>query len=330
MLRGFPVLGPGAYVGTIDFTQPRKLRETLYLERLREGDTFLVILFREGFQPQTVFPERSSRRDQYHPIALRTSSGSLRLSGVEEESGIRGLVRAESNVVGSWTLRKMTAEEVATEALGEHASEVTAWMQAKERARISEQKLRELEENRKRIEERLEALEKSVADESLLRSRSEERRRELDAELTKIRNERDTAGKAVELLASELELLARITRRGQTVSLERRILQRENRWYDVNWQTEEELGLEDLPEAESGLDLEKLEQAVRRARETKSLLREREEELRKIRELENGGGRPAEPAQTPAQAEQGEEEEVTQPAPAPTAGKEDLWDRLFN
>jgi hypothetical protein len=87
----------------------------------------------------------------------------------------------------------------------------------------------------------------------------------------------------------------------------------------VHWQGEEET--QDISEEESGIDLAKLENAVRKARETKSFIREREEEIQKIRELTDALNNPESPSTEPSDTPSNEEK--------PLEEKNKLWDRLF-
>ena len=148
-------------------------------------------------------------------------------------------------------------------------------------------------------------------------SRSVQRRKELETEFAQLKGEREKSTSEMEALVNSLDLLTRITKRGQAVSLERKILQRENRWYTVHWQGED--AADDLDEEESGIDMAKLDNAVRKARETKSFLREKEDELQKIHELTEELNNPQSPMI---------DNPVTPPE-KPAEEKNKLWDRLF-
>ena len=312
--RGFPIPSVGAYVGTISISSDGP-PSTLYLERLREGDTLLVILFSEGFQPQTLFPERLVRvegGELYRPLVVRTERTALRLTGVSEKEGFQGIVRGEKGESGEWSLRKLDPGEL--KKIESNSQELAAWIRARERARLARAHLRDTVEQRSHSEARLKLLEDSLKDERDLRARALARKAQLEATLNEKKIERERLTKKVENLAGELDLLSRITKRGQAVSLTRRILQRENRWYEVNWQTDEEIGQEEIPAEEAGIDIAKFEQAVKRARETKALIRERDEELKRIRELETMEHEPS---------------EEPEPVAPPEEKRENLWDRLF-
>ncbi len=330
---GFPVLLPGAYVGTLEMALgDGKVNSTLYVERLREGTTLLFVAFVKDFQPQTIFPQRltstfSQTLERYRPVVIQWPGAILTLSGVEEKSGYQGMIRVGSDKVGNWTLRRMLPSEVSTVSLGENEEQILLWLRARERLRKAGVERDTIQTELNSTEERVKTLERALGDKNALQARSANRQKELETELTHLRENQEKSGRELESLSNSLDLLARITKRGQTVTLERRILQREARWYNVNWQGEEEN--QELSEEDTGIDQAKLELAVRRARETKSFLREREEEKKRIqqltRELENPSALPE------------EEEENTQGVPkeevpaerTPGEEKRQLWDQLF-
>jgi len=334
--RGFPIPPVGAYVGEIKLkSQAGDNSSTFYLERLREGDTLLVIFFFEGFQPQTLFPERLLRaegEELYRPIIVKSQDAVLRLSGVKESDGLRGIVKTGNGVVGEWNLRMLSAGELKKQDFS--SEDLQAWLKARERARVVRLGLESARERKLELAERILVLERSLADESALRTRAMTRKKELEELLVERKKSREELSKSVESLASELDLLSRITKRGQTVMLERRILQRENRWYEVNWQSDEEIGQEEIPAAEAGIDIAKFEQAVRQARETKALLREREEELRRIRTLQDGAVTESEEEaeESEESVEPGEEAPAEEPSPPnqeKPQNQENMWNRLF-
>lgn len=321
--KGFPVLQPGAYVGTLTFSSNgEKQDSSLYIERLRDGNTLLFVLFLKDFQPQTVFSQKlpqttAKLQDRYRPITLTWKNQRLVLSGQEENGSFKGIVKVAGESSGSWTIRQMTPEETVSTSLGGQEETILIWLKAKERLRKNTLERSLLSQNLAEITQKVKTLDEALGDKQLLQSRSIQRRKELEADFLKLKEERQQSATELESLVNSLELLTRITKRGQAVSLERKILQRENRWYTVHWQGEEDT--EELSEEESGIDIVKLENAVRKARETKSFLREKEDELQKIRELTEELNNPQTPAVDVPETPQAE----------PTEEKNKLWDRLF-
>jgi hypothetical protein len=303
--RGFPIPEVGAYAGVVNMPNPA----TLYLERLRQGDTLLLIVFTEGFQPQSLFPERLLRvegEELYRPLVIRVGEGSLRLSGIREKSGrLYGRLKTNKGESGEWWLTRVDPAMLSRG--GTDLNELSELLKVRDLERISQRNVQSVRNRKVEVEERIVNLERALSDQAALKARASRRRDTLERELKEKTATISRLAKSVDELAGELELLARISRRGQAVSLERRILQREHRWYEVNW-SDEEFGQAELPDA--GIDLVKFNQAVRQAQETRTLLRERDDELRRLRELESAPG--TAPENMPPATEQ-----------------EGLWNRLF-
>lgn len=310
MSRGFPIPEIGAHVGTVNI--PGEDLATFYLERLREGDTLLAIVFAEGFQPQSLFPERLLRvegQELYRPLFVKLGERGLRLSGVRQSPGkLQGKVKTETGESGDWSLRRLDSGVLKRGEIDlAELAEILKAKDAERRTSVSVESVRALKNE---IEERIRGLERALSDQAALRTKASQRRDSLKKALQEKKEFRTQVAKSIDTLAGELELISRISKRGQAVSLERRILQREHRWYEVHWQSDEEIGQTELPDA--GIDLAKFNQAVRQAQETRALLRERDDELRKIRELES--------------APEVQENAPTPESPVPQEG---LWNRLF-
>jgi hypothetical protein len=326
--RGFPLLLPGAYVGTVEFTAGNQQQtSSLYVERLRDGNTLLFVIFLKDFQPQTIFsqkisPTPSGQSERFRPVTLIWKEQKLVLSGKEESGFFKGIVKIDGDNSGNWNIRRMTPEETVSASLAGEEEKILLWLKAKERLRknIIEKSIlsQELVETTKKVE----TLDEALGDKQLLQLRSEQRRKELEAEFAQLKSEREKSTSEMESLVNSLDLLTRITKRGQAVSLERKILQRENRWYTVHWQGDEDSDV--LTEEESGIDMAKLDSAVRKARETKSFLREKEDEIQKIRELSDELNNPQSPIETP----EGLDSPEASPE-KPAEEKDKLWDRLF-
>lgn len=321
--KGFPVLLPGAFVGTIDLSsQGEKQQSSLYVERLKDGNTLLFVIFLKDFQPQTIFAQKLSEsnageQERYRPVTLFWNDQKLVLSGVEENGSFKGNVKVAGQSSGSWSIRRMTPEETMSTSLGNEEEKILIWLKAKEQLRKNTLEKNLLSQNLAETTQKVRALEEALGDKQLLQSRSIQRRKDLEADFIKLKDERLKRAEELESLENSLDLLTRITKRGQAVSLERKILQRENRWYNVHWQGEEDT--EELSEEESGIDMIKLENAMRKARETKSFVREKEDELQKIQELTDELNNPQAPIVDGPKTPQAE----------PTQDKGKLWDRLF-
>ncbi len=110
-------------------------------------------------------------------------------------------------------------------------------------------------------------------------------------------------------LVRQLEQLTRITRRGQTVDLERRISKKEEKWYLVNWQVGEDSSvLEENMARRMNIDLAKLNENAKRAREIQSLkgkLLQEQDRVLKLEKLYENKVHEGSPGSTPLQKEPG-------------------------
>ena len=327
LAKGFPLLLPGAYVGTIEFTTGKnKQSSSLYVERLRDGNTLLFVAFLNDFQPQTIFPQKLSpivvgQQERVRPVSLVWKEARLVLSGREQAGSFKGIVKLDGDSSGEWFIRRMTPEETISTSLGGEEEKILIWLKAKERLRKYSLEETALSKELSLTTEKVQILDEALGDKQSLQSRSVQRRKQLEENFVTLKSEREKSAAELESLVNSLDLLTRITKRGQAVSLERKILQRETRWYNVHWQKEEDT--QELSEEESGIDMAKLENAVRKARETKSFIREKEDELQKIKELTEELNNPQSPIPAPTP------ESPDKPTDKPDEEKNQLWDRLF-
>jgi hypothetical protein len=179
--------------------------------------------------------------------------------------------------------------------------------------------------------DRFEKLQRFIGDEALLRERALKKRDVLSDEVKAARTEHDKNGKEIAELVSELDLLKRITKRGQVVELSRKVANRENKWYISNWgDSEDNAGLEEDFAQRENLDLVALERAYKKAKEVEDIKRGIRREQEKIEEL-RARLKEAPKKTTAEEAVEGvtpEQEGAPEPLPAgsPPPG---WWDKVF-
>lgn len=317
----FPDIPSGAYVGTV--TGIDATPNTFYLERFEKTDTFLVVLFRDGFKPQAVFGEHVEK--QLRPLVVVDRSMQLTFTGASSENRIAGVVRDNEGKSGSWELRSLTPQELLAPSDAEALTQLKKWLVAREENRRIKVAIRESEALLADGEHKRDRLKLLLEDEGALREKAIQRRTQLSQELKRAIEERKATSDTVDGLVSELDLLGRITKRGQIVALARRVMNRENKWYDVNWKANEDAsGLEDSAEVPPEIDLANLDAAVKRANEVRALLRERDEEVRRINELEEPRGEVGPGLEPPPIPPPLKEEEERDPNKS-----KNLWNRIF-
>jgi hypothetical protein len=324
----YPVLETGSYVGRINGLDAAREERSLYVEKLPNSDALLVIAFIPDFRPQTIRMVRSADDSKsYRPLPLTVGEQRFELHGYLDGSAVSGFVRSGVEQVGSWTLRKASRATLE----GDSAVDKNMLGKLLERrytVRVLKNEVKESEGRLSALKAREVKLRDFLGDEALLKTRATERREELSQQLATAIEERKREAGEVKTLATELDLIGRISKTGQAVDLARRVAGRENRWYQANWQASEDAsGLEEQMGADSNINFAKLDLAVKQAREIQRLLSEIADQKKKIEQLRQA---PASDQSIPV------EQPVVHPpiekAPTreePENSEKNLWNRLF-
>lgn len=315
-VRSFPNLPVGAYIGhAYGLRSTRRDSATLYIERIKDNDTLLFVVFDQGWKPQAIslkplqrsLANNSRLREDtlFEPITLDHEKKKFVFVGVQrKQDEFSGNVYEGDDNRGGWSLRPTNMQELeqGTAALGAGGEDVKTWMSAKVQNIILKMQIEQTVDTNKRKQEKLEKLQTFIANEDLLRQKARAERDKVAKETHEATKEREKHADAIAHLVDELDLLARITKRGKAVTLARKVANRENKWYLAHWKTEEDTsGLEEFGGQSLEVDLAKLDVAYRRANEIRSLTREIAEHEQRIRELEalrdNSESLPSQPAQ---------------------------------
>ncbi|MCB0323310.1 MAG: hypothetical protein KDD69_07030 [Bdellovibrionales bacterium] len=322
----FPALPTGSYVGSVtglgDVGEANSPR-SMYVERTAGGDALLFVVFQDEFRPQIVpitwrRPDSSAEERQtagFLPPTVTFKTRQFTLHGAESNNQFTGEVLLDGSSVGIWSLRPISPKELRKDAIDSDSPfDVASWLRLKGEYRMAGEAHAELKRSIDEMQERREKLARYVQQGDALKQRAESRRVELEEKLTSVAETQE--GRLAELkgYVRELDQLNRITRRGRTIELARRVGKRENKWYLVNW----EQGM-DLSSLEAGLanrmnvDVRKLDQQVNRARELdrlKTTIIEERARVRKLQKMyrdkirENTGGQENIPAPTEGEGEQ--------------------------
>lgn len=295
----FPAIQIGAYRGRISgVTGQEDKFATLYVERTGDGDRLLVVVFREGWHPQVVLLNPAGQNDKtsssdpdqikFKPITIKKGDQTFQLDGTAGNNEYSGNVLDETGRIGTWSLAPVDPEELRQPALslGAHFS-LTEWLRLKG---AYHRRNRELEDLEKNISENLtkhSRLTDFVEEKDALRRRSMERRTKLSDQVAELDEEVRTAREEVQRLVRELGQLTRITRRGRSIDLARRVAKRENKWYFVNWQKGQDLSaLEESLAEKMDVDLRKLRERVKKASEIQELKNAVARERKRVIELQ--------------------------------------------
>ncbi|MCC6221070.1 MAG: hypothetical protein IT291_07515 [Deltaproteobacteria bacterium] len=333
--RTFPALPDGTYAGEISgITTAKNKFQTFYVEKAFNASALLMVIFNPGWVPQLVPFEVGTDRingkdvqgstDHYKPVALMSEGRKFLLTGALEEGGYTGNVDFAGKRIGSWRIRPITQSGVVNEPSGLSVSEeeFRKWLESKVQLSWLRRRATKTANVIERIKRKKEKLTRVVTDEDTLRAKASEQVAKLETEVRDVSSRRDELDKQINGLISELSLLERITKRGKSIALARRVAEREQRWYMANWQTDDEAsGFGELGASGAGssIDLSALEKRYRIAANIQVLYGEIAAEKRKIEELEK-------------ELEHQSEESAKPEAPGetgPAEEKKSFWNKLL-
>ena len=294
----FPALPSGAYVGKVSaVTGSNSEFATFFVERFNGSNTFLFVVFRDGWKPQAIPLKRMFNADNgkkqltedvpFEPVELHNESRSFVLLGSGDNGKFSGEVISSDGVKGTWSLEMKTESELSVER-AVAGLELKQWLDIK--TRLGELRAQSEQDYQRYTyrKDRLEKLEKFIGQEDLLRERALRRRDLLAEEVGRAREERDKTSKSLTSYLDELDLLKRITKRGQVVDLARRVATRESKWYLANWGEGTDVSsLEETLADKDNVDVVRLEAAYKKASEIRDLKHGIEREREVISELEN-------------------------------------------
>ena len=295
--ESFPALPTGGFVGTISGVpdpsgEPQT--KTLYVERISGASALLVVVFADGWKPQVIplswqsVGSGGGESAYLDPVSIEHDKIRLTLSGRESGGNFTGEVVSTSGEQGEWTLRPVSAAELKDPSVKlDPQMNLKGWLRLKRFHDDQKRKVELLRAEHDQHAGKLEKLEAFINNEAVLKERSRSRRDQLAIELSRVTEERKKNTQELKDAIAELGVLHRITKRGQTVELARRIAKRENKWYALNWSAEEDSSnVEEVLAERESVDLAKLNASVKKAEEVLKLRNGISQERTKIMELE--------------------------------------------
>ncbi len=288
----FPNLPSGAYVGEISGVGSNE-QATIYAERLDGINALLLVVFKAGWKPKIhqlrkiSTEEESPERFRWKPLKIKFDENSFLLSGADSNGNFAGTVTKGELVVGKWSLEQIEPKDLRRNVLATAKNfSLPNWLKQKGIYRTLREEEEQLELSIKDGEEKLQRLEAYVAEGAELRARARTRRQELEESISELKSKRAEKLQELKQYVREIEQLDRITKKGRTIELARRVSKRENKWYLVHWQQGMDLSaLEETLAASLNVDLRKLNVQVERAREIESLRHSIALEQSRIRKL---------------------------------------------
>lgn len=295
--ESFPALPTGGFVGTISGVPDangESQTKTLYVERISGASALLVVVFADGWKPQVIplswqsVGSGGGESAYLDPVSIEHDKIRLTLSGRASGGNFTGEVLSTSGEQGEWTLRPVSAAELKDPSVKlDPQMNLKGWLRLKRFHDDQKRKVELLRAEHEQHAGKLEKLEAFINNEAVLKERSRSRRDQLAIELSRVTEERKKNTQELKDAIAELGVLHRITKRGQTVELARRIAKRENKWYALNWSAEEDSSnVEEVLAERESVDLAKLNASVKKAEEVLKLRNAISQERTKIMELE--------------------------------------------
>lgn len=290
----FPVLASGSYVGAITgLSEDPAQSLSVYIERIENTDGLLMVLFEPGWKAKFIplfvpnGTEEGETPSGYQPLRLQKADKTFALFGSATASGYTGALEENGLPVGQWALQPVSAKDlrVGSPSIDENFDFVS-WLRTKGRHRIRMQELVQINDKMKQKYASLKKTTDVVNERSLLKEAGRAYQGELEAEVKTLREQDAGYKKRLNELVAELEQLRRITKRGRSIELARRVVKRENKWYHVNWSQGEDLSaLEETLAGSRSIDLQKLNQRFDQALEIKRLKNQIAQEQARIQKL---------------------------------------------
>lgn len=285
----FPKLPTGGYVGQIKgLPLGNTSQSTLYVEQLEGSSSLLVVVFIDGWLPQTVaLPPVSEGSPQLAPLRLQFDTVELEFTGVERSEDFGGeVLELNSRRKGRWELRAVPSALLRRKFTVRQEPETVEWLLAQTENLTTLRTQRDLESDNIKNREKLDLLSKLLKSEGALKERSAARRGALLVQTTQLEATSKTLSTAIDDLIGELALQSRLSRTGKAVTLARNIATRERAWYFANWGSAEdpETAEEFLAEREN-VDLKAVNAAYKRVKELMTLEQERATEKGRIEQL---------------------------------------------
>ena len=281
----FPPIANGVYFGELRGTDGKpESHVPIYVESIAKTSSLLVVPLEIGVSPELhPLVPLEGRSDRNEPIVVRLKSTSVTLAGRAESDGFAGTIEP----LGTWELHPLnpkTLRENTT--LLQTSVELPRWLKVKAQSAVSSTELQQLRETFTREKDRLKGLEDLLGNEKLLKEKSQARREALASEISLVTEKKRKLAEDLRSSLDNISVLHRIRLDGQAIEVARRILKREERWFDGNagGETGDE-SLEEQLAANDKVDMQNLNAAAKKAEEIQQIRRSLAEEQSQLQIL---------------------------------------------
>lgn len=288
-VKTFPIIGEGYLSGTISGIAPRPENTySLFLEKVKDKDELIAIVFIQNWEPQVISLEldESAKAPALLPLRIDYAESTYSLTGSQKGKGYAGLVRSKGRKVGRWTIQ--SADLAPPQGHQAKNMQLSKWLQLKGKYYSLQEQYKQILDEVKIHSAEVTLLSKILESKDELEDAASNEIQTLGTKLKEKKVEKAKLVKNVEDRARSLEQLTRITRRGRTIELARRVAKRENKWYLVNWGDSSNAAISEEELAERmNVDIRKLSGKLSQSEEYLKLKGSIAVERRKIRELQN-------------------------------------------
>lgn len=295
----FPQLPNGTYVGWVTgLGALASEHATIYLESNDDGRSLALSVFLENVPLRRIsLRERTvgeggsgtANRTVFLPVKFSIHGVDYMLYGHHSRASWSGGLIASDGGGGKWLLERL--QEDPEEVPNAPSFELRKWMYVASQNKLLEEESASIAKQINISNSLLTDLKKAEEGKTELQKRIEMRIPELNKQLQSIQEENDQMTKEVEERVRELDLLARLSKKGKLVLLSRRILNREKGWYFANWSPEFAGETASQPvtattDVMPGMDADELESRFEKAQQTADVYDKVQREKLEIKRLE--------------------------------------------
>lgn len=293
--NSFPNLSGGTYFGTINGLSPDSNDEIpFYLEKFNGANTLLVVVFAQKWRPQvislqanTIVGDYNIIDQPYMPIELANSDTSFLLYGRKKDNNFEGEIISTKGTTGNWSIEQIDIDKIK---LGTSANfDLKDWLTTRVKHQDLADQINTLLSNLQEQENKYQKISKFVEEDGeILREKAKTKKELLSTELNKVAEERKQITQQTNQALSDLYLLGKMTKKGQSIELARRISSKENDLLNSTWgNLSNPAVLEEQLAREENIDLNELNENYKKALEVEQLNQSILEEEKKIADLEN-------------------------------------------
>ena len=291
----------GRYVGVIEnmlIEEGVKKDTTFMLERFEDAHSGMLIVFQEGWAPQTVnfslldSEQVNSQIDpkfaRLKPLQILNQGKVHEFSGRVKHGFAHGDLKIDGGLSLKWKMHKVNHDSTIGRKYTKDYSKIdlVKWLQAKSIYRNFRTQLAEGDEISVRQDDDKQQISKFIDNARSMQETVRQRENELKEQLKLLNLEKTEELRVVKDLVRELQVLGRITEHGRTVRILRRLSARENKWYRAHWRAEAEVAeVRKTLGIGADFNMQKLNREYKTALEVRALRNSIKSERAKIREL---------------------------------------------